>query len=67
MSEKLEAAARAGITTVVIDRPFSESGLTVDEVMDWYGRQMWKQTGEEKEGLSDWNRNGSQGSAYPPR
>ena len=67
MSEKLEAAARAGIATVVIDRPFSESGLTVDEVMDWYGRQMRKQTGEEKEGLSDWNRNGSQGSAYPPR
>ncbi len=42
MAEKLEAAALAGITAVVIGRPARESGMTVDEVMDWYGRQTWR-------------------------
>ena len=38
MPEKLEAAARAGATAVVIQRPKEEGGMTVDEVMDWYGK-----------------------------
>lgn len=37
LEEKLKAAARAGIYAVVVERPCKESGMSVEEVLDWYG------------------------------
>ncbi len=40
-AEKLTAAHQAGILAVVIERPLREEGMTVDEVINWYGQQDW--------------------------
>lgn len=41
-SEKVKAAARSGILALVIDRGEAETGMTVDEVINWYERQTRK-------------------------
>lgn len=40
--EKVKAAARTGIPALVIDRGEAETGMTVDEVINWYERQTRK-------------------------
>ena len=40
--EKLKAAAMAGIPALIIDRPKEETGMTVEEVMNWYERRKQK-------------------------
>ncbi len=40
--EKVKAAARSGIPALVMDRGEAETGMTVDEVLNWYERQTRK-------------------------